>query len=106
VGVSGVGRKASVADLAMRCCCWCLAQVSIIPQEAVLFSGTFRFNLDPFEQHPVRTDGPPHPPLPYLGASIRGSLTPVGVYQSAWQDEKLWWALEKVNLKQVGPLLG
>lgn len=42
------------------------SKISIIPQEPVLFSGTMRYNLDPFDEY---------------------------------DDEKLWAALEEVNLK-------
>jgi len=42
-------------------------RISIIPQESTLFSGTFRFNVDPFEEY---------------------------------TDEKIWWALAKVNLTE------
>lgn len=43
------------------------SKISIIPQEPVLFSGTMRYNLDPFDEY---------------------------------DDEKLWEALEEVNLKE------
>ena len=26
-------------------------KISVIPQDAILFTGTFRYNLDPFEQY-------------------------------------------------------
>lgn len=42
------------------------SKISIIPQEPVLFSGSMRYNLDPFDEY---------------------------------EDEKLWAALEEVNLK-------
>jgi ATP-binding cassette subfamily C (CFTR/MRP) protein 4 len=44
------------------------SKISIIPQEPVLFSGTMRYNLDPFEEY---------------------------------SDDKLWSALEEVNLKKI-----
>jgi ATP-binding cassette subfamily C (CFTR/MRP) protein 4 len=44
------------------------SKIAIIPQVPVLFSGTMRYNLDPFDEYP---------------------------------DDKLWSALEEVNLKDV-----
>lgn len=44
------------------------SKISIIPQEPVLFSGTMRYNLDPFDEY---------------------------------TDDKLWNALEEVDLKEV-----